>query len=45
VIEHAGHEDMLPNEQVRKAIVDFLAGKDVSQIKIAAHQPKFEAIR
>jgi pimeloyl-ACP methyl ester carboxylesterase len=30
IVQNAGHEDLIPNAQVRDAIVDFFAGKDVS---------------
>ncbi len=44
VVENAGHESMLDKPQVRQAIVDFLLGKDVSQVKIALPPVKFRPI-
>jgi pimeloyl-ACP methyl ester carboxylesterase len=44
IIEYAGHEDSLPNEAVRGAIIDFFNGKDVSNVRISLGPPKFKPI-
>ena len=44
IVDYAGHEDYLPNESVRAAIVDFLAGKDVNSIHISLGLPQFKPI-
>lgn len=44
VVEHAGHEDTLPNDEVQAAIADFLAGKDVGGLRIRLPRPKFVPI-
>jgi pimeloyl-ACP methyl ester carboxylesterase len=41
IIENAGHEDMLINRQVQQAVVDYLSGRDVSQVKIALPALRF----
>lgn len=44
IVENAGHEDMLPHPDVQKAIVDFLAGNDVSGRHIRLPKPQFKGI-
>lgn len=44
IVEYAGHEDMLPNGQVRAAIIDFINGKDVSDVRVSLGRPKFRPI-
>jgi pimeloyl-ACP methyl ester carboxylesterase len=44
VVENAGHEDTLPTEAVQAAIVDFLAGRDVSGARIRLPRPRFTPI-
>ncbi|MCI0416484.1 alpha/beta hydrolase [bacterium] len=44
IVEYAGHEDALPNEAVRAAIVDFFNGKDVSGVRLSLGPPKFKPI-
>jgi pimeloyl-ACP methyl ester carboxylesterase len=44
IVEYAGHEDSLPNETVRAAIIDFLNGKDLSNVRISLGPPKFKPI-
>jgi hypothetical protein len=44
IVEYAGHEDSLPNEAVRAAIIDFFNGKDVSNVRISLGPPKFKPI-
>ena len=41
VVDNAGHEDTLPNREVQNAMVDFFAGKDVSNRHIALPAPRF----
>ena len=41
VIENAGHESMLTDEQVQRAMIDFLRGQDVSKVKISLPALKF----
>jgi pimeloyl-ACP methyl ester carboxylesterase len=41
VVEYAGHEDTLPNDEVQSAIADFLAGKDVGGVRVALPRPRF----
>ncbi|MGH9857928.1 MAG: alpha/beta fold hydrolase, partial [Acidobacteriota bacterium] len=40
-IDYAGHEDALPNEQVRAAIIDFFKGNNVRDVRISLGPPKF----
>lgn len=44
VLEYAGHEDLLPNEQVQKAIVEFLNGREIGKQTITRPKPKFKPI-
>jgi pimeloyl-ACP methyl ester carboxylesterase len=44
VIPNAGHESMLTDERVQQAMVDFLNGRDVSNVKIALPPLKFVPI-
>ena len=39
---NAGHEDTLPTETVQQAIIDFINGKDVSDVQVSLGKPKFE---
>lgn len=41
VVEHGGHESQLVHPSIQQAIVDFLAGKDVSGFKLDIGPPKF----
>jgi hypothetical protein len=44
IVEHAGHEDTIPNAEVQAAIAEFLAGKDVSARRVALPAPRFLTI-
>ena len=44
IIENAGHESMLTDEQVQKTMVDYLRGQDVSKVKIDLPPLKFQPI-
>ncbi len=44
VIDNAGHESMLIDQQVQQAMVQFLRGQDVSKVKIALPPLKFEPL-
>jgi pimeloyl-ACP methyl ester carboxylesterase len=44
VVENAGHESMLVEPAVQQAIVDFLLGKDVSGVKLAAPPLRFRPL-
>ncbi len=41
VLEHAGHEDMLPDGEVRRIIVGFFAGTDPGDRKRPRPRPRF----
>jgi hypothetical protein len=45
VVDNAGHEDLLPDEHVRAAIVSFLAGNDVRDLRLALPPVRFVGIR
>ncbi len=45
VVENAGHEDMLPNEEVRAIIARFLRGEDVRDARVSLPTPSFVGIR
>ena len=38
VVENAGHEQILPHPEIEKAVVRFLAGEDVSEVR-ASYPP------
>jgi pimeloyl-ACP methyl ester carboxylesterase len=44
IVEYAGHEDLEPNEEVQRAIADWLAGTDVSCRPIALPRPDFKSV-
>jgi pimeloyl-ACP methyl ester carboxylesterase len=44
IVEHAGHEDLEPNEEVQRAVADWLAGTDVSSRSIAFPRPDFKSV-
>ncbi len=44
IVENAGHESMLVDAKVQQTMVDYLGGRDVSQVKIALPPLKFLAI-
>ena len=44
VIDNAGHESMLVDQQVQQTMVLFLRGEDVSKVKIALPPLKFQAL-
>ena len=44
VVDNAGHESMLVNEQVQQTMVQFLKGEDVSKVKIALPPLKFQPL-
>jgi pimeloyl-ACP methyl ester carboxylesterase len=41
IVKNAGHEDMLENGDVRRALLGFLRGRDVSGTKIELPTPRF----
>ena len=41
IVANAGHEDMLVNEQVQRAIVDYFIGRDISGLRIALPALRF----
>ena len=43
IVQNAGHEDTLPNQQVQAAVARFLEGQDVGDARIALPAPKFRA--
>ena len=44
VIDNAGHESMLVDQQVQQTMVQFLRGEDVSKVKIALPPLKFNPL-
>ncbi len=44
VIDNAGHESMLVNQEVQQTMVLFLKGEDVSKVKIALPPLKFQSL-
>jgi pimeloyl-ACP methyl ester carboxylesterase len=44
IVENAGHEDTLPMPDVQRAIVDYLAGKDVAGRRLALPTPDFKSV-
>ncbi|HWP43065.1 MAG TPA: alpha/beta hydrolase, partial [Blastocatellia bacterium] len=44
IVENAGHESLLIKPQVQQAIVDYLMGKDVSKVRLAAPPLRFRPI-
>lgn len=44
IVENAGHEDMLVNERVTQAIVDYFCGRDISRVRIGLPTLRFEQI-
>jgi pimeloyl-ACP methyl ester carboxylesterase len=44
VIDNAGHESMLVNEEVQQTMVLFLKGEDVSKVKITLPPLKFQSL-
>lgn len=44
IVENAGHEQIIPQPEIRKAILDFLQGKDVYDVKVVLPPLKFVAI-
>lgn len=44
VMKYGGHEDMLPNNGVHKAIIGFYKGDNLNSIEILLKTPKFEPI-
>ena len=44
VIDNAGHESMLVDQQVQQTMVQFLRGDDVSKVKIALPPLKFQPL-
>jgi pimeloyl-ACP methyl ester carboxylesterase len=44
LVQYAGHEDMLPHAEVRKAIIKFYEGKDLDPQVISLERPRFIAV-
>lgn len=44
ILQYGGHEDYLPNQDIQKAIIDFLNGKDFGTQTINQAKPKFKPI-
>lgn len=44
IVEYAGHEQTLPNEEVEAAVIAFFNGKDVSHVRVSLGKPKFKPI-
>jgi pimeloyl-ACP methyl ester carboxylesterase len=44
VVDNAGHESMLVNDQVQQTMVQFLKGDDVTKVKIALPPLKFQPL-
>jgi pimeloyl-ACP methyl ester carboxylesterase len=44
LVQYAGHEDMLPDDDVQKAIVKFYKGDRLDSINISLPKPKFERV-
>ncbi|MEM7349284.1 MAG: alpha/beta hydrolase [Acidobacteriota bacterium] len=44
IIDHAGHEDMLVHAEVHAVLVDFFAGDDVSDRRVALPAPRFLSV-
>ncbi len=44
IVENAGHEQILPQPAIAKAILDFLRGKDVRNVKVVLPMMKFVPI-
>lgn len=44
ILQYAGHEDMLPNEEIQKAIIEFLNGKNIGKQMLNQSKPKFKPI-
>ena len=44
IVENAGHEDLLPNEDVQNAIVAFLRGEALRAAKLTMAKPAFEPV-
>ncbi len=44
IVENAGHEQILPQPAIAKAILDFLRGRDVRNVKVVLPMMKFVPI-
>lgn len=44
VVENGGHEDLMPNAEVKRAVVRFMKGEDVSDVRVAYPALKFVPI-
>jgi pimeloyl-ACP methyl ester carboxylesterase len=44
ILQYGGHEDSLPNQEVQKAIVEFLNGQNIGNRTINQPKPKFKPI-
>jgi pimeloyl-ACP methyl ester carboxylesterase len=44
LVQYAGHEDMLPDDNVQKAIVKFYKGDQIDLTNISLPKPKFEPV-
>ena len=44
VIDNAGHESMLVDQQVQQTMVQFLRGEDVSKVKVTLPPLKFQSL-
>jgi pimeloyl-ACP methyl ester carboxylesterase len=45
LVKYAGHEDMLPNENVHKAMIEFYQGRKITSAIIQLPKPKFVPIK
>jgi pimeloyl-ACP methyl ester carboxylesterase len=41
IVDNAGHEDMLINQQVQQAIVDYFSGRDIRHVKVSLPTLRF----
>jgi pimeloyl-ACP methyl ester carboxylesterase len=45
VVDYAGHEDLLPDPEVRAVIARFLAGENLGRVGVERPPPTFVGIR
>jgi pimeloyl-ACP methyl ester carboxylesterase len=44
IVDYAGHEQTLPNEEVQAAVIDFFNSKDTGNVRFSLGRPKFRPI-